>query len=58
MNGKWFAIVDLRMIERDDENHCVWNVVKTLLAKKCRMKQSMEKQDNLRLINGFLARSR
>ena len=55
---KWFGIVERSEIEVDGDNDCAWNAVEALLAKKRRVKQTMEKEDNVRLINGFLARTR
>ena len=58
MLKKWFDIIEWDEIEVDENNDCAWNAIETLLRKKRWMKQSMKKEDNVRPINGFLARTR
>jgi hypothetical protein len=56
---KWFEIIDSSAMEMDEENESAWEAVKVLLAKKRRKKRaSMEREENVRLLNGFVARTR
>jgi hypothetical protein len=56
---KWFEIIDSSVMEVDEENESAWEVVKVLLAKRRRKaRQSMGREDNVRLLSGFLSRTR
>jgi len=56
---KWFEIIDGSVMEVDEENESAWEVVKALLAKKKRRTQaSTGREENVRLLNGFVARTR
>ena len=56
---KWFEIVDRDAMEMDEENESAWDAVKTLLAKKRRrVRASTGREENVRLLNGFVARTR
>ena len=56
---KWFEIIDYSMMEVNEENESAWEAVKALLAKKRGNKQlPTGKEENVRLLNGFLARTR
>ena len=55
---KWFEIVDGNMMDIDEENESAWGAVKALLAKKGKARLPTGREDNVRLLNGFLARTR
>jgi hypothetical protein len=56
---KWFEIIDSSVMEVDEENESAWEVVKALLAKKKRRaRASTGREENVRLLNGFVARTR
>jgi Orsellinic acid/F9775 biosynthesis cluster protein D len=56
---KWFEIVDRTAMEVDEENESAWDAVKVLLAKKRRRaRASTGREENVRLLNGFVARTR
>jgi Orsellinic acid/F9775 biosynthesis cluster protein D len=56
---KWFEIIDRSTVEVEEENESPWEVVKVLLAKnKRRGRASTEKEENVRLLNGFVTRTR
>jgi len=57
---KWFPIRDWSTIEVLDENESAWKAVESLLAKKRRRanRQMKEREENVRLINGFVSRTR
>jgi hypothetical protein len=55
---KWFEIVDRNVMEVDEENESAWDAVKVLLAKKRRARASTGREENVRLLNGFVARTR
>jgi hypothetical protein len=56
---KWFEIIDSSAMEVDEENESAWEVVKVLLAKRRRRaRASTGKEENVRLLNGFVARTR
>ena len=54
---KWFEVIDV--MEVDEENGSAWEAVKALLAQKRRKtRASMDREENVRLLNGFVARTR
>jgi len=57
---KWFPIRDRSMVEVEDDNESAWKAVEVLLAKQKRRATRLvnEREENVRLINGFLARTR
>ena len=56
---KWFEIVDRNVMEVDEENESAWEAVKVLLAKKKhKARSSTGREENVRLLNGFIARTR
>ncbi|HMD13135.1 MAG TPA: hypothetical protein VKI62_00775, partial [Bacteroidota bacterium] len=56
---KWLEIIDSSVMEVDEENESAWDAVKVLLAKKRRRaRASIEREENVRLLNGFVARTR
>jgi Orsellinic acid/F9775 biosynthesis cluster protein D len=56
---KWLEIIDSSAMEVDEENESAWDAVKVLLAKKRRRaRASTEREKNVRLLNGFVARTR
>ena len=56
---KWFEITDSNAMEVDEENESAWEVVKVLLAKKRRKaRASTGREENVRLLSGFVARTR
>jgi hypothetical protein len=55
---KWLEIIDNSAMEADEENESAWDAVKVLLAKKRRARASMGREENVRLLNGFVARTR
>ena len=56
---KWFEIVDRNAMEVDEENESAWDVVRVLLAKKRRKARiSTGREENVRLLNDFVARTR
>jgi hypothetical protein len=56
---KWFEIIDSIAMEVDEENEFAWEAVKVLLAKRRRKAQaSTGREENVRLLNGFVARTR
>ena len=56
---KWLEIIDSRTMEVDEENESAWDAVKTLLAKRRhRVRASTGREENVRLLNGFVARTR
>ena len=46
------------MMDVDEENESAWGAVKVLLAKKHKAQLPTGREDNVRLLNGFLARTR
>jgi len=56
---KWFEIIDSNAMEVDEDNESTWEAVKVLLAKKRhRVRASTGREENVRLLNGFVARTR
>ena len=56
---KWFEIIDSSAMEVDEENGSAWEAVKALLAQKRRKtRASTDREENVRLLNGFVARTR
>jgi Orsellinic acid/F9775 biosynthesis cluster protein D len=56
---KWFEIIDRSTIEVDEENESPWEAVKVLLAKNRRRgRASTQLEENVRLVTGFVARTR
>jgi Orsellinic acid/F9775 biosynthesis cluster protein D len=56
---KWLEIIDGGAMEVDEENESAWDAVKVLLAKKRRRaRASTGREENVRLLNGFVARTR
>jgi Orsellinic acid/F9775 biosynthesis cluster protein D len=56
---KWFEIIDSSAMEVDEENESAWDAVKVLLAKRRRRaRASTGREENVRLLNGFVARTR
>ena len=57
---KWFEIIDSSAMEVDEENESAWEAVKVLLAKKKRkaLASMMGREENVRLLSGFVARTR
>ena len=56
---KWLEIIDDSMMEVDEENESAWEAVKVLLAKRKRKAlASTEREENVRLLSGFVARTR
>jgi hypothetical protein len=56
---KWFEIIDSVAMEVDEENELAWEAVKVLLTKRRRKAQaSTGREKNVRLLNGFVARTR
>jgi len=56
---KWFEIIDSGVMEVDEENESAWEAVKVLLANRRRKaRQSMGREENVRLLSGFLSRTR
>jgi hypothetical protein len=56
---KWLEIIDSNAMKVNEENESAWDVVKVLLAKKrCRARASTRRKENVRLLNGFVARTR
>jgi len=55
---KWFGLIERSEIEAGDKNEDTWNAVEILLAKKKRTKCMTKTEDNVRLVTGFLARTR
>jgi hypothetical protein len=56
---KWFEIIDRSTIEVDEENVSPWEAVKVLLAKSRRRgRASTDREENVRLLTGFVARTR
>ena len=56
---KWFPIHDRSVIEVEDENESAWLAAEVLLAKRRRRvtRQLKEKEENVRLLNGFMVRT-
>ena len=56
---KWFEIIDSSAMEVDEENESAWEAVKVLLAKRRRKaRTSTGREENVWLLNGFVARTR
>ena len=57
---KWFPLRDHSTVEIEDDNESVWKAVEALLAKRKRQttKGLNEREENVRLVNGFVARTR
>ena len=56
---KWFEIIDSSAMEVDEENESAWEAVKVLLTKRRRKaRASTGREENVRLLNGFVARTR
>jgi len=56
---KWFEIIDTSTMDVDEDNESAWEAVKVMLARKRRMKRaSTGREENVRLLNGFVARTR
>ena len=56
---KWFEIIDHGAMEVDEENESAWEAVKVLLTKRRRKaRTSTGREENVRLLNGFIARTR
>lgn len=56
---KWFEIIDSSAMEVDEENESAWEAVKVLLAKRRRKAlPSTGREENVRLLSGFIARTR
>jgi len=56
---RWVKIIDRSTIEVDEGNESPWEAVKVLLAKKRRRgRASTEREENVRLVTGFVARTR
>jgi len=56
---KWLEIIDRSTVEIDEENVSPWEAVKVLLAKSRRKgRASTEREENVRLLTGFVARTR
>ncbi|TMC19465.1 MAG: DUF3505 domain-containing protein [Chloroflexi bacterium] len=56
---KWFEIIDRSMVEVDEQNESPWDAVKVLLAKNRRRERvSTEREENVRLVTGFVSRTR
>src|SRR5208282_942660 len=57
---KWFPIRDRSTVDVEDDNESAWKAVEVLLAKRKRrvLRLVNEREENVRLINGFLARTR
>jgi len=56
---KWFDIIDASMMDVEDDNESAWEAVKVMLARKRRAKRaSTGREENVRLLNGFIARMR
>jgi hypothetical protein len=55
---KWLEIIDSNAMEVDEENKSAWDAIKALLAKKRRRtRASTRREENVRLLNGFVART-
>jgi len=56
---KWFSIKESRTEPIEEQNDDAWTAVQSILATEKRrvMKNSKDKEDNVRLINGFIART-
>jgi len=56
---KWFEIIDTSMMNVDEDNESAWEAVKVMLARKRRVKRAFTgREENVRLLNGFVARTR
>jgi hypothetical protein len=56
---KWLEIIDNSAMEVDEDNESAWDAVKALLAKKRRRARACTgREENVRLLNGFVARTR
>lgn len=56
---KWFEIIDGSAMEVDEENKSAWKAVKVMLAKRRRKaRASTGMEENVRLLSGFVARTR
>jgi len=56
---KWFEIIDRSAMDVDEDNVSAWDAVKGMLARKRRRaRASMGREENVRLLNGFVARTR
>lgn len=56
---KWFEIIDRSTIVVDEGNESLWEAVKVLLAKNRRRgRASTQREENVRLVTGFIARTR
>ncbi len=56
---KWMGISDRSVTEVEDNNESAWKAVSTLLAKNRRRgRASTEREENVRLLTGFVARTR
>src|SRR5208282_3031531 len=57
---KWFPIRDRSTVDVEDDNESAWKAVEVLLTKRKRRatRPVNEQEENVRLINGFLARTR
>ena len=57
---KWFPIRDHSTVEVEEDNESAWKAVEVLLAKRKRRttRALNEREENVRLINGFVARTR
>jgi len=56
---KWFPIHDRSMVEVDEGNESAWLAAEVLLAKRRRRatRQLKEREENVRLLNGFMVRT-
>src|SRR6266496_3170488 len=57
---RWFPIHDRSTVEVDEGNESAWLAAEVLLAKRRRRatKQLKEREENVRLLNGFMVRTR
>ena len=56
---KWFEIIDTSTMDVDEDHESAWEAVKVMLARKKRAKRvSTGREENVRLLNGFVARTR
>jgi hypothetical protein len=57
---RWFPVRDRSMVEVDEGNESAWLAAEVLLAKRRRWvtRQLKEREENVRLLNGFMVRTR
>lgn len=56
---KWFEIIDSSTMDVEEDNESAWEAVKVMLARKRRRaRASTGREENVRLVSGFVARTR